>query len=34
MKAVWSSFIAGGIQQDDLTMLVIKNMTKEPADAA
>ena len=34
MKAVWSAFLGGGIQQDDLTMLVIKNMTKEPPDAA
>ncbi|NLF97472.1 MAG: SpoIIE family protein phosphatase [Candidatus Riflebacteria bacterium] len=34
MKAVWDNFMAGGPQQDDLTMLVIKNMTKEPADVS
>ncbi len=34
MKSVWSSFLGGGVQQDDLTMLVIKNLTKEPANAA
>ncbi|PKL47761.1 MAG: hypothetical protein CVV42_12120 [Candidatus Riflebacteria bacterium HGW-Riflebacteria-2] len=32
MKSVWNSFLSGGVQQDDLTMLIIKNVAKEPAD--
>jgi sigma-B regulation protein RsbU (phosphoserine phosphatase) len=34
IKSAWNSFLGGGIQQDDLTMLVMKNVSKEPANVA
>ena len=33
MEASWRNFLGGGVQQDDLTMLVIKNTGREPPDA-